>query len=152
MILRKSMSLGRPSDRIVVLDALRGVCFVFMRADPGNPLLRFSNANYGPFGFFTAALYLIERIVQLAGWRAQDQDAWHGYRFYERWAGAHTPEALEPTFARYEAEDIGRALRAKGEILGELERDVAKRFGLVEPVDRGEILRRLDGLLAHDLA
>jgi hypothetical protein len=45
-------------DRIVVIDALRGVCFVFMTADhvPGNPFLRFSNAYFGPVGFFTAAL------------------------------------------------------------------------------------------------
>jgi aminoglycoside 6-adenylyltransferase len=96
--------------------------------------------------------YLIERIVQLARWRAQDQDTWHGYRFFERWAGEETAHALGPTFARYDAADVGRALRAKGELFGELEGDVAQRFGLVEPVDRGEIFRRLDALLAHDLA
>jgi aminoglycoside 6-adenylyltransferase len=96
--------------------------------------------------------YLIERIVQLARWRAQDQDTWHGYRFFECWAGADTAEALRPTFAQYDSGDIGRALRAKGELFGELEHDVAQRFGLVELVDRGEILRRLDALLADDLA
>jgi aminoglycoside 6-adenylyltransferase len=92
--------------------------------------------------------YLTERIVELARWRAEDEDTWHGYRFFERWAGDGTPEALGPTFARYDADDIGRALRAKGELFGELERDVARRFRLVEPVDRKEILRRLDELLA----
>jgi aminoglycoside 6-adenylyltransferase len=96
--------------------------------------------------------YLTERIVQLVRWRAHEQDTWHGYRFFERWAGEQTREALGPTFAQYDAADIGRALRAKGELFGELEHDVAQRFGLVEPVDRGEILRRLDVLLAHDLA
>jgi hypothetical protein len=78
--------------------------------------------------------FLIERIVQLARRRAQDQDTWHGYRFFERWA------------------DIGRALRARGELFGELKDDVTQRFGLVEPVDRGEIFRRPDARLAHDLA
>src|SRR5258705_2323997 len=44
--------------RVVLLDALRGVCFVFMTIDhlPGNPLHRFSNPEYGFFGFFTGAL------------------------------------------------------------------------------------------------
>jgi hypothetical protein len=43
----------RPMDRIVVLDALRGACFVFMTADhvPGNPFATFSNPYFGPFGF-----------------------------------------------------------------------------------------------------
>ena len=96
--------------------------------------------------------YLSERVVELVRWRAQAEDTWHGYRFFERWADDGTPEALRPTFARYDAQDIGRALRAKGELFGELEHDVAQRFALIEPVDRGEILRRLDELLADDLA
>jgi aminoglycoside 6-adenylyltransferase len=96
--------------------------------------------------------YLTERIVQLVRWRAYDQDTWHGYRFFERWAGEQTAQALGPTFAQYDAADIGRALRAKGELFGELERGVAQRFGLVEPVDPAEVLRRLGALLAHDLA
>jgi len=96
--------------------------------------------------------YLTERIVQLVRWRAYDQDTWHGYRFFERWAGEQTAQALGPTFAQYDAADIGRALRAKGELFAELERDAAQRFGLVEPVDPAEVLRRLDALLAHDLA
>jgi aminoglycoside 6-adenylyltransferase len=96
--------------------------------------------------------YLTERIVELVRWRAHDQDTWHGYRFFERWAGEETQKALGSTFARYDAADIGRALRAKGELFGGLEREVAQRFGLVEPVDRVEALRRLDALLADDLA
>jgi aminoglycoside 6-adenylyltransferase len=96
--------------------------------------------------------YLTERLVELVRWRAGDQDTWHGYRLFERWAGEQTSEALRKTFARYDADDIGRALRAKGELFGQLEHGVAQRFGLVEPVDRGEILRRLDELLADDMA
>jgi aminoglycoside 6-adenylyltransferase len=96
--------------------------------------------------------YLTERIVQLVRWRAHGKDTWHGYRFFERWAGDQTLDALRPTFARYDAAEIGRALRVKGELFGALEHDVAQRFGLVEPVDRGEILRRLDELLTDELA
>jgi aminoglycoside 6-adenylyltransferase len=96
--------------------------------------------------------YFTERIVELVRWRAQNQDTWHGYRFFERWAGEQTLEALKPTFAKHDAADIGRSLRAKGEFFGGLEHDVVQRFGLVQPVDRGEILRRLDALLADELA
>jgi aminoglycoside 6-adenylyltransferase len=96
--------------------------------------------------------YLTERIVELVRWRARDEDTWHGYRFFERWAGEQTLDALRPTFAQYDAADIGRGLRAKGELFGELAHDVAQRFRLVEPVDRSEILRRMDELLPDELA
>jgi aminoglycoside 6-adenylyltransferase len=96
--------------------------------------------------------YLTERLVELVRWRAHGQDTWHRYRFFECWAGEETAQALRPTFARYDAADIGRALRAKGELFGDLEYGVAQRFGLAEPVDGAEILRRLDTLLADDLA
>ena len=90
--------------------------------------------------------YLTALLVQLLRWRSED--AWHGYRFFERWAGEGIPEALQLTFARYEPEDVARALRAKGELFGVVEREVAERFALTEPVDREEVLRRLDALLA----
>jgi aminoglycoside 6-adenylyltransferase len=90
--------------------------------------------------------YLTALLVELLRWRSED--AWHRYRFFERWAGEGIPEALQQTFARYEADDIARALRAKGELFGELEHELAQRFGLDEPVDRGEVLRRLEALLS----
>ena len=93
--------------------------------------------------------YLTGLVVELARWRARDRDTWHGYRFFERWAGGEVAEALAPTFVQYEAADIARALRAKGELFGQLEDDVVQRFRLVEPVDRNEVMRRLDGLLRN---
>lgn len=93
--------------------------------------------------------YLAGLLVELARWRARDRDTWHGYRFFERWAGGEVAEALAPTFAQYEAAEIARALRAKGELFGQLEDDVVQRFRLVEPVDRSEVMRRLDGLLRN---
>jgi hypothetical protein len=95
--------------------------------------------------------YLTERIVELVRWRAQDQGTWHRYRFFERWAGEATRGALQPKFAQYDGADMGRALHAKGEVFRGLEQDVAQRFGLVERLNR-EIPRRLDALLANDLA
>jgi aminoglycoside 6-adenylyltransferase len=87
-------------------------------------------------------------LVELARWRAYDRDTWHGYRFFESWAGDEVAEALGLTFAWYEAADIARALRAKGELFGQLEHDVVQRFRLVDTVDRSEVLRRLDALLS----
>jgi aminoglycoside 6-adenylyltransferase len=91
--------------------------------------------------------FLTWRLVELARWRAQGQDTWHGLRFFERWGGDDLVEALGPTFAGYDAKDIGRALRATGELFARLEDDVAGRFGLTVSVDREEVLRRLDELL-----
>jgi aminoglycoside 6-adenylyltransferase len=92
--------------------------------------------------------YLTGLVVELVRWLARDRDTWHGYRFFELWAGDSIVQALRPTFARYEATDVARALRAKGELFGGLEHEVAGRFDLAEPVDRAEILQRLDSLLA----
>jgi aminoglycoside 6-adenylyltransferase len=91
--------------------------------------------------------WLTAQVVELARRRSHGRDTWHGYRFYERWADAELVEALRPTFACYDAEDVGRALRAKAELFGQLEDDVAKRFGLSSTVDRGEVLHRLDALV-----
>ena len=58
-----------PTDRIVVLDALRGVCFVVMTVDhlQGNPFSRFSNPYFGPLGFFTAVLGFVFLSGLVAG-------------------------------------------------------------------------------------
>jgi hypothetical protein len=54
------------SNRNLIVDALRGLCLVQMTIDHfrGNPFDRFSNSNFGPFGFFTAA----SGFVFLSGW------------------------------------------------------------------------------------
>jgi aminoglycoside 6-adenylyltransferase len=85
-------------------------------------------------------------LVELTRWRRQDVDTWHGLRFFERWAGDDVVEALGPAFARYDAEDVARALRATGELFGELEDSVAELHGLRSPVDRSEVFRRLEAL------
>ena len=91
--------------------------------------------------------WLTGRLVELARWRSDKTDTWHGFRFFERWAGDDLLEALGPTFARYEAEDVARALRAKAELFGQVEDDVASRHGLTAPEDRAEVLSRLEALL-----
>ena len=91
--------------------------------------------------------WLTWRLVELARWRAHGADTWHDLRFFEHWAGDDVVKALGPTFASYDAEDIGRALRATGKLFGKLEDEVANRFGLRLPVDRDEVFRRLEALL-----
>jgi hypothetical protein len=88
--------------------------------------------------------FLTGHVVQLARWRAQGVDTWHGLRFFERWAGEEVVDALGRTFAMYDADDIRRALRVTGELFGRLEDDVARRFALASPVDRAEILARFE--------
>jgi aminoglycoside 6-adenylyltransferase len=85
-------------------------------------------------------------LVRLARWRAHGRDTWHGLRFFEQWAGEDVVQALGPTFARYEAQDVARALRTKAELFAKVEDDVAERFGLALSVDRTEVLRRLEVL------
>ncbi len=87
-------------------------------------------------------------VVALARLRAAGHDTWHGYRFFERWAGDDLLAALPPTFARYEADDVGRALRCTCEVFASLEGDVARRLGEPLPVpDRADVLRLLEGIL-----
>jgi len=93
--------------------------------------------------------WLTGRLVELARWRSDKADTWHGSRFFERWAGDDLVDALGPTFARYEAEDVARALRAKAELFGRVEDEVAARFDLVVQEDRVEVLGRLEALLAR---
>ncbi|MBA3364161.1 MAG: aminoglycoside 6-adenylyltransferase, partial [Actinobacteria bacterium] len=92
--------------------------------------------------------YLLGQLVELARWRARGRDTWHGYRFFERWAEEELVAALPATFARYEVNDIARALRATADVFGDLEEEVARRFDLAVTVDRREVLRRLDALIA----
>jgi len=91
--------------------------------------------------------WLTGRLVELVRWRSDATDTWHGMRFFERWAGDDVVDALAPTFARYEAADVARALRAKAGLFGRLEDEVAARHGFVVPEDRAEVLRRLEALL-----
>jgi aminoglycoside 6-adenylyltransferase len=92
--------------------------------------------------------WLTGRLVELARWQSNETDTWHGARFFERWAGDELVEALGPTFGGYDAEDIARALRAKAELFGKVEDEVATRYELTVPEDRPEVLRRLETLLA----
>jgi hypothetical protein len=79
----RPVAVPSPAKRIVVLDALRGVCFVVMTIDhlQIHPFYRISNPYFGPLGFFTAALGFVflsglvagqvyDRVRVVAGTRA----------------------------------------------------------------------------------
>ena len=82
----KSPSPPRSRHRIVVLDAFRGLCFVFMTMDhfPGDPFARFSNPSYGPFGLFTAALGFVFLSGLVGGLTYERDRATRGYRWMVR--------------------------------------------------------------------
>lgn len=69
-------------SRNALVDALRGACFVFMTVDhlPDNPFGRVSNAFYGPFGFFTAALGFVFLSGLVAGLVYDKHRVNHGAR------------------------------------------------------------------------
>jgi hypothetical protein len=72
------------TQRNLLIDALRGLCFVLMTADhlPENLLRRFSNTMYGPFGFFTAASGFVFLSGLVAG------------VVYERYWQTYSPRAM----------------------------------------------------------
>ena len=82
----RSLSAIRPLDRILVVDALRGLCFVFMTMDhfPGDPFARFSNPYFGPFGFFTAALGFVFLSGLVGGLVYERDRASYGTRWMVR--------------------------------------------------------------------
>jgi len=141
-------SLHRPNyDMWDPLASLAAAAAVTQRIRLATTTLPLPNRNEVLVAKQACDCWLEWRLVELARWRAQGTDTWHGLRFFERWAGDDVVEALGPTFASYDSQDIGRALCATGELFGKLEDDVASRFGLSASVDREEVLRRLDELL-----
>ena len=71
-----------PGGRVVLLDALRGVCFVVMTVDHlrGNPFVRVSNPENGLLGFFTAALGFVFLSGLVAGLVYERERAFAGAR------------------------------------------------------------------------
>lgn len=87
--------------------------------------------------------YLKERLVVLAARHARAGDAaldtWHETRFFERWADPRAVELLRGAYARYDRDDVGRALGATMDAFELLERETAARLGLPEPPPRDRV-------------
>ena len=87
--------------------------------------------------------YLQERLVVLVGWHAQAGDAaldtWHQTRFFERWADPRAVELLRASTARYERDEVARALLAAMDAFELFERETAARLGFAEPPPRDPV-------------
>ena len=57
------------------------------------------------------------------------------------WVVPSTADALAPTFAAWDAADIGRAILATLELFGQVARDVAQAHGWVYPEERHRVVR-----------
>jgi hypothetical protein len=66
--------------RNLLIDALRGICFVLMTIDhlPGNVFDRFTNSEYGPFGFFTGVTCFIFLSGMVSGSVYENYRQLHG--------------------------------------------------------------------------
>ena len=60
--------------------------------------------------------YCKSLLVEMVEWRQREAGVptWHGSRLFERWCGEDVLEDLAVTFARYDGDDVERALRATG--------------------------------------
>jgi aminoglycoside 6-adenylyltransferase len=96
--------------------------------------------------------YLKMQLVRLLAWHAQaadpDVDTWHGGRLLERWADPELLAELPATYARYDTEDIERALWSTVDLFERAEQACAERCGLPLTVPHEEIRRRMAGVLA----
>jgi aminoglycoside 6-adenylyltransferase len=94
--------------------------------------------------------YLQTRLVTLLGWRAADRglDTWHDGRFLEQWVDEETLRRLREAAARYDADDVARALRAVSELFADVENDYAGEAGLAVPVDHDALRSLLRDVLS----
>jgi aminoglycoside 6-adenylyltransferase len=87
--------------------------------------------------------YLKERLIVLAGWHARAGDSaldtWHETRFFERWADPRAVAFLREAYARYERDELVRALGATMDVFELFERETAARLGLAAPPPRDPV-------------
>jgi aminoglycoside 6-adenylyltransferase len=85
-------------------------------------------AKFGCDGYLKRLLLqMIEWGVEAPG--AARVDVWHEGRFLDRWAPSDVRARLPSTFARYESQDIARAVRETARLYSDLARRVAERSG-----------------------
>ena len=76
--------------------------------------------------------YLQDLLLRLIEWHAKakgQRDTWHKGRFLEHWTEQEIVRALPDTFAKYELEDVQRALKADLHFYDKFGREVANAFG-----------------------
>jgi aminoglycoside 6-adenylyltransferase len=87
--------------------------------------------------------YLKERLLTLLAWHAASStpavDTWHEARFFEDWADPRAVEAMRDAYARYDRDDVARALRATMDIFERFERETAANLGLPPLPNRASV-------------
>lgn len=96
--------------------------------------------------------YLKERLLILFTWHARagdpELDTWHEARFFERWANPRAVEALRDAYARYDADEVRRALLATMDAFERFERETAERLGFNPPPGRDPVRALVVAVLA----
>lgn len=84
--------------------------------------------------------YLQWRLLALIRWHARathgpDYETWHAGRFIESWADPRAAAGLREVFARYDAQDVARALLALLALTHTLGTETAARLGYAYPAE-----------------
>lgn len=86
--------------------------------------------------------YMKALLLRMLGWHARAVrgvgDTWHGGRFVERWADPAALAALRDAYARYDAGEVRRALRATMDLFRRIAGETAAARGFPYPADADE--------------
>jgi aminoglycoside 6-adenylyltransferase len=90
--------------------------------------------------------------LTLFAWHARagdpELDTWHEARFFERWGDPRAVEALRASYARYDADEVGRAVAETMDAFERFERETAGRLGFRAPSNRGPVRSLVQAVLA----
>jgi aminoglycoside 6-adenylyltransferase len=87
--------------------------------------------------------YMKALLVHVLKWHAGGRDTWHEGRFLEEWADPRVLVELRHAYARYDAEDVKRALVATMDLYSWLARETGDRLGFSYPAAEEEVARVL---------
>lgn len=96
-----------------------------------------------------------EMLLQMLDWHARsiagwNRETWYLGRFLEEWVDPRAKLALREVFARYDEEDLWRALAATCELYSWVAQETAEHLGLTYPLDHERWAR--DRVQAHSLS
>jgi aminoglycoside 6-adenylyltransferase len=82
-------------------------------------------------------------VVRMLKWHAGGHDTWHEGRFLEEWSDPRVLVELRDAYARYDADDVERALIATMDLVSWLARETAGRLGYAYAANEEQVARRL---------
>jgi aminoglycoside 6-adenylyltransferase len=86
--------------------------------------------------------YLKRLLLRMLEWQAGGADTWFNGRFLEQWASPAVLDKLRIAFARYEEQDVWRALRVSMELFDEVARGTARRWRYDYPAENVDKVMR----------